>query len=140
MAPTSIDQEQAQELGQAVAAHDHEELPADRIEELATLTESVAQALETAAVEPAAAGLLEFWTGHVASEIGTDLTESDSNATMELFQDGFEAGTLGVDLYQALTKVTTAQESGSETPDLQAWTDRLFELTNRHVAHLQSHQ
>ncbi|MBS3761152.1 hypothetical protein [Halodesulfurarchaeum sp.] len=136
----SINREQARELGQAVAAHDHGELPADRVEELATLTESVAHALETATVEPAVAGLLGFWTGHVASDIGTDPTEPDPNATRDLFQDGFEAGTLGVDLYQTLTKVKTAQESSSETPDLQAWTNRLFELTNRHVAHLQSHQ
>lgn len=136
----SIDREQARELGRSVATHDHETLSADRVEDLATLMESVAQALETDAVEPAAAGLLGFWTGHVASNREIDPGESDPTGTGHLFEDGFEAGTLGVDLYQALSKVETAHESDAESPDLEAWTDRLFELTNRHVAHLKSHQ
>lgn len=136
----SIDRQQARELGRAVATHDHEDLSADRVEELATLIESVGNALETAAVEPAATGLLGFWTGYVASDFGIDPAESGSEDTEDLFQEGFEAGTLGVDLYQALTKVKTAQETDSKPPDLQAWTGRLFELTNRHVAHLKTHQ
>lgn len=136
----SIDREQARALGRAVATHDHEELPSEQLDELRALTEAVAAAMETDDVELAAAGLLEFWIGHVAGDLGVTLANPDSPNAGRLFEDGFEAGTLGVDLYQALSKVETATNTESETPALGPWTERLFELTNRHVAHLESHQ
>lgn len=136
----SIDRDQARTLGRAVATHSHDSLPAARVDELADLITAIKGALDDDAETHAAGGLLGFWAGHVADEIGA-ATTADSAADLDyLFKEGFEADTLGVDLYQALTKVQRATETDSETPDLAGWTQRLFELTNRHVAHLQSHQ
>ena len=140
MDTSSFDREQARTLGRAVATHDHEALPSEQLQELTALTEAVAGAMETDDVERAAAGLLEFWVGHVAGDLGVALANPDAPNAGGLFEDGFEAGTLGVDLYQALSKVETATNTESDTPALGPWTERLFELTNRHVAHLDGHQ
>ena len=140
MTTEAIDDELARTLGAAVASHSHEELPAARIDELDELTTAVAEALEDEDPSKAAGLLLGFWTGHVSRELGLESTPDSRDAVAERFEEGFDAGTLGVDLYQALSKVAVAAENGESTPDLGGWTDRLFELTNRHVAHLESHQ
>lgn len=140
MATDAIDDELARSLGAAVASHSHEDLPAGRIEELGDLTRAVEEALEANSHAEGAALLLGFWTGHVAQELDLESVPGSPDAATEVLEDGFEAGAIGVDLYQALSKVATARDSSASTPDLNGWTDRLFELTNRHVAHLESHQ
>jgi hypothetical protein len=128
--------ERTRRLGGAVAEHAHEDLPSARVEELATTHRRIQTAIEEGEVDRAAAALLGFWAGHVAGE----LDRTDEDPSESLFEAGFHAGALGVDLYQALAKVTEARKANAETPDLGAWTDRLVELTTRHVAHLESHQ
>ncbi len=140
MAHDSIDWERAHTLGRAVGTYSHDELPAAQIDELDELTTDIDGALEGGAETQASEGLLGFWVGHVTTETGRDGETETTVAPEQLFEEGFETGTLGVDLYQALSKVVKARETDSSPPDLAAWTDRLFELTNRHVAHLQSHQ
>lgn len=140
MATDAIDDELARTLGAAVAAHSHEDLPAGRVKELGELTTVVEKALETDSHAEGAALLLEFWTGHVARELDFESPPEAPDAAADVVEDGFEAGALGVDLYQALSKVATARERSTSTPELDGWTERLFELTNRHVGHLESHQ
>jgi len=139
MDDSSIDLEKARGLGYDVATVSHDALPADRIEEIAALTEDITASFETDSTEAAAEGLLNFWTGHVAGNLKSDGEPADFEPTEQFFENGFKSGNLGVDLYQALDKTTKATRGGSDTPDLSGWTERLLELTNRHVAHLKSH-
>ncbi|MFB6086805.1 MAG: hypothetical protein ABEJ84_08410 [Halodesulfurarchaeum sp.] len=140
MATDAIDDELARALGATVGTHSHEDLPASRIDELDELTTAVAEALEDDSHSQGATLLLEFWTGHVAQQVGVESTPDVGGTGTDLFEEGFEAGAIGVDLYQALSKVATALQSDGTSPDLAGWTERLFELTTRHVAHLESHQ
>lgn len=124
-------------LGSAIATEDHESLSEDRIAELGELTDGVKIALDEDHVAPASQALLSFWSGYLSASLAVDSSEM-SIAT--LIEDGFEAGAIGVDLYQALDKLESAGGTDEPAPDRKGWAERLFELTNRHVAHLKSHQ
>jgi hypothetical protein len=126
----------ARSLGRDVATYSHEDLPADRIEELSSLTEDLSTTVETDPLT-AADALLSFWAGHASVEIGTEHAGREDREA--LFEEAFDSGAVGVDLYQALQKTAAAARTDGEQPELAGWTERLFELTNRHVAHLQTH-
>jgi hypothetical protein len=126
----------ARALGRDVATYSHEELPEDRLDELATFTDDLSEAVDADALS-AADALLAFWAGHASVEVGAELAGRDDREA--LFEEAFESGSLGVDLFQALQKTAEAARTDGEQPELAGWTERLFELTNRHVAHLQTH-
>mgnify|MGYP006274399819 CR=1 FL=1 len=132
----AIGSERARELGRTVARHSHDDLETATIEDVLALTESVEAALEAGATETAADRLLDFWGGQVGTKLGLDEEALTPAQLPEHFERAFQADALGVDLYQALSKTATAPENDF---DHHGWTERLLELTNRHVAHLESH-
>ncbi|AOW80453.1 hypothetical protein HTSR_1276 [Halodesulfurarchaeum formicicum] len=134
-----IDRPATRDLGRAIAAKSHDDLAEDTVDAVLTLTDGVKKALESGAPPTAADGLLAFWAGHVGAKLGIEEAELDETPTAEHFDRAFQADALGVDLYQALSKVAAARTEDADF-DLEGWTQRLLELTNRHVAHLESHQ
>ncbi|MFW6458748.1 MAG: hypothetical protein ACOCY6_04980 [Halodesulfurarchaeum sp.] len=132
----SVDGSLARNIGQAVGSHDHDELSSSRIEEVIDVLETVETHRDSGDIEAAAKGLIAFWEGHRYGELPSKPKVDDPAI---LFEEAFQSGELGVDLYQALRKTIEALE-GNEPFDLAGWTDRLLELTNRHVAHLRAHQ
>ncbi len=131
------DTETVRTLGSAVATQDHDSLEDTQLEALTELTDEIEKALDDGAATSAADALLAFWVGHLGASLAVD---SNATPTQTLIEDGFAADTIGVDLYQALDKLASATDSDGETPDQEGWARRLAELTNRHVAHLKSHQ
>ena len=133
----SLDVEQARELGATVGSGSHDDLTDDQLDALESLFEAVETALET---DTSAAGttLLAFWGGHVAADADLALDGTAAADLEPVFEDGFQAGVLGVDLYQAL-QMTAKAVQGGDGPALDGWAGRLAELSNRHVAHLLAH-
>ncbi|MGM0372254.1 MAG: hypothetical protein ACQEQJ_07100 [Halobacteriota archaeon] len=139
MDESQIDRPATRNLGRAIATKSHDDLPEETIEAVLTLTDTVQDVLESGATSTAADGLLAFWAGHVGAKLGVDEEDLAETPHADHFDRAFQADALGVDLYQALSKVTAARTDDADF-DLEAWTERLLELTNRHVAHLESHQ
>lgn len=133
----SLDVERARELGATVGSGSHDDLTEDQLEALEALFDEVDAALEND-VSTAATTLLAFWGGHVAADAELTVDGTTAAALEPVFDEGFHADVLGVDLYQALEKTATAVQTDAG-PDLDGWASRLAELTNRHVAHLLAH-
>ena len=134
----SLAVEDARKLGAAVGSSSHDELTETQLEALNSFLEDVERALPERETT-AATALLGFWGGHVAADAELQLAGTEAAALEEVFEEGFQQGALGVDLYQALSKTATAVQSDGDEPNLEGWIARLEELTNRHVAHLLAH-
>ncbi|MFB6110884.1 MAG: hypothetical protein ABEJ60_08455 [Halodesulfurarchaeum sp.] len=137
MDDTAIDPERTRELGRTIASRSHENLESATVEDVLEFTAAVEAALESDSEPMAADRLLHFWEGYVGAKLGLDDEAVAAGKIDEHVDRGFRADAFGVDIYQALSKTAAAREESDL--DLRGWSERLLELTNRHVAHLESH-
>ena len=131
-------------VGKRIGDTDHDNLSAQDVETVNRLLRDVAEALDADEYADSAETLLAFWDGYLECKLEVD-SEWDvavAESRIDRFEQAFDEGLLGVDLYEALETLAIVSDIPDESGDserVRGWTRRVLKLTSDFQTHLEGH-
>lgn len=148
MTDTRHSREAIRDVAGRVASTAHPKLDDETIDRAIAVVSDIDDRLQDDPDVDAVEDLLTFWEGYITGGL-LAVTETETIDTSigrpELVKRGNEADLFGLDLYQALLKLTEGREADDTEDDTLSdrtvdWARRVTDLTSGFVGHLEDHK
>lgn len=120
------------QAGLTVGERSHSELSSGDIDAVTATVDAIETALERRRHRHAADLALVYWDGYVTGGLDAPGTDAD-----ERLEQAFDAGLLGMDLYQRLRGLRRAL---ADDRPLEKWVERVLDVTRDERGHLETHR